>query len=180
MAEVEQQTLNEDYRRRQLFLARRMMENVEIEEEEQGEGGEEEETEQDAKRELNAEKRKTLKEAQNEVKEKLKKEVEKQVKKAVEKTLLRVVNASCASTIVGIIVTYVIWSIQFIATDILKSDVIPELALWEKICWGALTFLLIVLTILAIILLFIAMALSLGPYAAAVYFGSEIISWLFS
>lgn len=134
--------------------------------------------EADSARMLASDKREDAKEAE----EKIKKELEEKIKKKVTETAAKAgfnsVSTGAAATLIGIIVTWILWTIQFIGGNWLKSKIIPALGTVRLILWGALSFIIIFLLIFVFILAIIGFVILNGWLIAATYFGTEIISFI--
>ncbi|MCB9802881.1 hypothetical protein H6761_02585 [Candidatus Nomurabacteria bacterium] len=103
-------------------------------------------------------------------KDKLKKEVIKKSKQAI----LRTINAAFAATLVGIIVAYLIMSVQLFAGNLMGNELI-KLESWEVMIWAFLTILLI----LVMLIFFTLIAFLSDPWQVTLA-GWEVISnWLF-
>jgi len=87
----------------------------------------------------------------------------KAAQKIASKALVRVIALACGATVVGLIVTYLIWTAQAIAGNWLGSKWIPKLDSfgdgglwwWEFPAW---LFLSIIIAILLVVVLFVAVA----------------------
>ncbi|MBU1202856.1 hypothetical protein KKH39_02330 [Patescibacteria group bacterium] len=93
------------------------------------------------------------------------------------KVILRILNGAFAVTVVGIIVTYLIMTFQFIAGNWLGNESV-KLDSWEVIIWGFLTLFLIVLLIGIFILFIILIAIALEPVAAISALGLQVFETL--
>lgn len=92
-------------------------------------------------------------------------------KKVAQQGVVRSVALACGSTGVGLIVTYLIWTLQAIVANWLEHDkIIPKLEWWELILWALLTILLAAILIMLLVGLVILFALS-NPFT-----GSAIIA----
>ncbi len=99
--------------------------------------------------------------------------------RAASKLFLRIVNSATGATIIGLIVTYAIMTVQLFAGNVMQSKIIPELDLWECIIWGILTFVVIILTILLLMMLILLIIIALGPVTSALYFGPQLVGYIF-
>ena len=99
---------------------------------------------------------------QDRVKQQLQEEVEKKVREFAARNTWRVFNIACSATIVLIIVTYIVWTIQLIVGNLLKSPVVPKLSLTEQVLWGVTTFLLFSIVAAGITLIIVCVRLVSG------------------
>ena len=130
-------------------------------------------------------KKRRLAEAKQAVKKRRQKIVADKAKKKIQdlqkKATLKAAKGGTAATLLGLVITYAIMTVQFIAGNIFESKNIPRLGLGETIIWVCSTFLIIVGTIAALTLLILMMvgAISIScPACALTMFGAEIISYL--
>ncbi len=126
-----------------------------------------------------------LAEAKQAVKILGKKRVAAKAKKKIQdlqkKAVLKSAKGGTAATLLGLVITYAIMTIQFIAGNIFESKNIPKLGLGETIIWVCATFLIIVGTIAALTfsIIMIMGTISIAcPACALTMFGAEIISYL--
>ena len=126
-----------------------------------------------------------LAEAKQAVKILGKKRVAAKAKKKIQdlqkKAVLKSAKGGTAATLLGLVITYAIMTIQFIAGNIFESKNIPKLGLGETIIWVCATFLIIVGTIAALTLFIIMLMGTISiacPACALTMFGAEIISYL--
>lgn len=89
------------------------------------------------------------------------------------RVVLRVVGAACASTVIFLIVTYLIWTVQAIAGNLMGSKWIPELEWWELILWGLLGIIMLAILILLIAVSSVAIVFS-NPILALSILGAAI------
>lgn len=101
---------------------------------------------------------------QDQVKQKLKAETEKKVKDLATRSSLRIFNIACSATIVLIVVTYIVWTIQMIAGNLLGNPLVPKLALWEQILWGIVSLLLASIIIMVFVLVIVAIRIMAGDF----------------
>jgi len=94
-----------------------------------------------------------LKRREKAVKDQIQKEVTRRTVQVASKISLRAVNTALGISIIGIIVVYIVWTIQLIAGNILNSETIPALDLGEKILWALLTGLLLTVFIGSLIII---------------------------
>lgn len=113
--------------------------------------------------------------------DRLKKEAVKKSKEAVTRlaSRLKIAKIGAALTLVGLIVTYLIMTFQFIVGNWLANPDIPKLSFLEIIIWVLLTFVIILAVVLLFIVAIIAIALGLGPLVALGMFGQELIGIIF-
>ena len=120
-------------------------------------------------------------EAKEELKKKIQDKAKKKIQELTKKAVMKAAKGGSAATLVGIIITYAIMTIQFIVGNIFKSKTIPKLGFAETIIWACATFLIIVTVILII---FIVIVLAMGfyvtlfPVPAGLMFGSEILEFI--
>ena len=129
------------------------------------------------KRRLAKVKQAVKKRRQKIVADKAKKKIQDLQKKAT----LKAAKGGTAATLLGLVITYAIMTVQFIAGNIFASKNIPKLSFAEVIIWACVTFLIIIGTITALtILIIMAMgAISVAcPLCALNMFGAEIIKIL--
>ena len=120
-------------------------------------------------------------EAKEELKKKVQDKAKKKIKELTKKAVMKAAKGGSAATLVGVIITYAIMTIQFIFGNIFKSKAIPKLGFAETIIWACATFFIIVavvLIIFIIILLAMGFYVTLFPVAAAAMFGSEILEFI--
>ena len=130
---------------------------------------------QQNKRDLENQKRPTkLSAAKQQVQQKAKKQVEQVVKKAVKKSILRIVNVSCAATIVGIIITYFIMTFQVIAGNLMGYEEI-KLEPWEVLVWAFLS----VIVFFVIMLILVMITLAASPWEMIKIGTQMIIDFIF-
>lgn len=87
--------------------------------------------------------------ASDKAKERVVDQTKKIAVKAAKQAILRVINVAFAATLVGIIVTYLIMTVQLIAGNLLGIKAI-KLEIWEVVIWVLLS-----ITILFIIISFV-------------------------
>ena len=129
------------------------------------------------KRRLAEAKQAVKKRGQKIVADKAKKKIQDLQKKAT----LKAAKGGTAATLLGLVITYAIMTVQFIAGNIFESKNIPRLGLGETIIWVCSTFLIIVGPIAALTLLILMMVVAISiscPACALTMFGAEIISYL--
>ena len=129
------------------------------------------------KRRLAESKQAVKKRGQKIVADKAKKKIQDLQKKAI----LKSAKGGTAATLLGLVITYAIMTVQFIAGNIFESKNIPKLGLGETIIWVCATFLIIVGTIAALtfsILMLMGTISIACPACALTMFGAEIISYL--
>ena len=129
------------------------------------------------KRRLAEAKQAVKKRGQKIVADKAKKKLQDLQKKAI----LKSAKGGTAATLLGLVITYAIMTVQFIAGNIFESKNIPKLGLGETIIWVCATFLIIVGTIAALTLFIIMLMGTISiacPACALTMFGAEIISYL--
>ena len=115
------------------------------------------------------------------IKKKVQDKAKKKIKELQKKAILKATKGGAGATLVGLIITYAIMTIQFIAGNIFESKNIPKLGLGETIIWVCATFLIIVGTIAALTfsIIMIMGTISIAcPACALTMFGAEIISYL--
>lgn len=99
-------------------------------------------------------------------------------KKVAQQGIVRSVALACGSTGVGLIVTYLIWTLQAIVANLLGHDkIIPKLEWWELILWGILTLLLIFLSLILLVLFIVAAAIS-NPILGVTLLGAAAWNWI--
>lgn len=141
---------------------------LQLDEEEQAQNPVTKAAQEAFRRQLQEEKKKLKKKATDIVKKKL-------AQKIATRTVLRVIGAACASTLVFLIVTWLIWTIQALAGNLMGSKWIPELEWWETILWVLLTILLLVVLIVLTAVSSLAIVLS-NPLLAISILGAAIVS----
>jgi hypothetical protein len=82
--------------------------------------------------------------------------------KAGKQAVLRVINVAFAATLVGIIVTYLIMTVQLIAGNLFGIKAI-ELEVWEVVIWVFLS----IIILFAIVLLALVLVIVANPYETA-------------
>jgi len=82
------------------------------------------------------------------------------------------------ATLVGFIVTHLIWTAQFILGNWLKKESVPTLNGLEVGIWAFCTFIMVALLIIVVVLLMLLLLTSLGPVAGLVYVGSMLFNTL--
>tara|TARA_B100001964_G_scaffold228235_1_gene279121 strand:- start:631 stop:1080 length:450 start_codon:yes stop_codon:yes gene_type:complete len=115
------------------------------------------------------------------IKKKVQDKAKKKIKELQKKAILKATKGGAGATLVGLIITYAIMTIQFIAGNIFESKIIPKLGFAETIIWACATILIIICTIASItILIMMAMgAISVAcPVCAISIFGEEILAMI--
>ncbi len=116
--------------------------------------------EQQQKRALAADKKQGgVSQAKDEAVEKLKKEAELLARRAT----LRFINSAFAATVVGLIVTYIIMSVQAVAGNFFGSKIIPPLSMLELGIWLLASILIMLIIVAAMSLLAFIMAPLIDP-----------------
>lgn len=118
---------------------------------------------------------------QSQQKAELKKKVEEEVVKRAQNLArtFKIAKIGSAATLIGLVITYVLMSIQFIGGNWLGSPNIPKLAVWELVLWGLLTAILLFIMIMAFMVVILLLIVALGPLAALLAFGLELTSMIF-
>ena len=113
--------------------------------------------------------------------DRLKKEAVKKSQAAVQRlaSRLKIAKIGTALTLVGLIVTYLIMTGQFIAGNWLGNPNIPKLSYGEIIIWFILSAFLLLLMMLGFVLLVLSVTLALGPVFALSIFGQAIVDFIF-
>lgn len=88
------------------------------------------------------------------VKDQIRKEVAKKAVRVASRISLRLVNTALGASVIGLVVVWVVWTIQLIAGNLLGSQTIPPLKSWEKVAWFLLGALLGAAVLGIIILLY--------------------------
>lgn len=118
--------------------------------------------------------KRNLEKIKKEVKDKAKKQVQKVVQKAASKATARTIAVAAGATVVGLIVTYLIWTGQAIFANWLGHDkIIPKLDWWELILWGILTLIIIALVI-SLLFLLVGVFIFSNPFTAAPIIGEMV------
>lgn len=119
--------------------------------------------------------------AQREAVDRFKKEAVKESQGAVTRlaSRLKIAKIGCALSLVGIIVTYLIMTGQFILGNWLQNPNVPKLSYGEIIIWTILTVLLVLAWLLGFALVVVAVIAGLGPLAAIGYFGQVLVDLIF-
>lgn len=99
---------------------------------------------------------------QNRVKQQLQEEVEKKIKELAARNAWRIFNIACGATIILLLVTYIVWSIQLIVGNLLKNPLVPKLSLTEQVLWGVATFVLFSVVAAGLTLIIICIRLVSG------------------
>ncbi|MFA6466742.1 MAG: hypothetical protein WCV71_02700 [Patescibacteria group bacterium] len=139
---------------------------LQLDEEEQAQNPATKATQEAFRRRLLAEKKALKEKATDAIKKKL-------AQKVGTRLVLRVVGAACASSIIFLIVTWLIWTVQALAGNLMGSKWIPELEWWEIILWGILTIIILAIVIILITLSSIAIVFS-NPLLAISILGTII------
>lgn len=92
---------------------------------------------------------------------------------------LSTIKIGSAITLEGIIITYLVWTAQFIMANVLGNPNIPKLALWEIVLWGLLSALIMLAILLIIVVIVLILFSVMGAADAVKTFGSEIIDLVF-
>lgn len=95
--------------------------------------------------------------------------------KLTTRVVLRVIGVACASTVVFLIVTWLISTIQAIAGNLMGSKWIPELEWWEMILYVLLTILMLIILLALTAVSSLAIVLS-NPLLAISILGTAIVS----
>jgi len=130
--------------------------------------------EQEDRRRLDAAKREAQEQAQEAIKKKAQEVTKKAAKKAASKVTVRLISGVAAASIVGLIITYLIMTIQFGAGNIMQSKIIPKLSLVEVLIWGAVSVLLF-FGIVAIIFIFYLLT---DPWQTAIIALTAAVEWI--
>jgi hypothetical protein len=109
--------------------------------------------EQEDKRKLDAARRQAQEQVQEMVKKKAQEAVKKAAKKAASKVTVRLISGAAAASIVGLIITYLIMSIQMFAGNLLGAKIVPKLSLIELLIWGMVSLILFAATVAIIFIL---------------------------
>lgn len=80
--------------------------------------------------------------------------------------LARILGVACGSTIILLIVPYIIMTIQLIVGNLLGNPLVPKLKLWEQIVWGVVTFLIFCSFIMNIAFILLMIKMVIGPVAS--------------
>lgn len=128
-------------------------------------------TEDMARRELQRLRKEALEKASEEFRRRVGKKV---AQKIASRALFRSIALAAGATLVGIIVTYLIWTVQLFAGNLLGSKIIPPLDFWEIILWGILSFIVLFALILAIVQILPAVLFAGGIIDGLQLFGSLI------
>ena len=135
--------------------------------------------EQSKMRALKGEKSKAQAKKKKQAQAKAKKQLEAKIRKKITDMALkagfRTAAAGSAATLIGLVVTYILWAIQIIAGNWLKSQIIPPLGLGERIAFGVVTFIMVLAVIIAFIFVMLTFVLMNGWVIALSYFGSEMV-----
>ncbi|MBT6690935.1 hypothetical protein HOB10_01215 [Candidatus Parcubacteria bacterium] len=130
--------------------------------------------EQESKRKLAAAKREAQEKAQEMVKKKAKEATQKVVKKAASKLTLRLVSGAAAASIVGLIISYIIMTIQFFIGNLLESKLVPKLSLVEILIWGCLSLLIFA----AIVAVALILQLLADPWQSSIVALNAALDWV--
>ena len=123
-----------------------------------------------ARRELEFIKRNLKKKATDYAKKKL-------AKQLATRAVLRTVNIACASSLVFIGVTWLIWTGQYILGNLRKSKIIPHLLWWEKPLWAILSILLFGLALILLTVFIVGAAIS-NPILGVTLLGAVVWNWI--
>lgn len=89
----------------------------------------------------------------NQAKQKAEQQATRAVEKFAMRGALRVIAIGSAATIIGLVISYAIWTVQIFAGNLMGSKWIPPLELWEIIAWGVVGLVLIILMIFILVML---------------------------
>ncbi|GEM_PF-3376200 len=124
--------------------------------------------------------RRAFKRYKRQAKEKAKKKIKQKIaKKVASRGAIRLVAGAFGATGVGLIVTYIIWTVQAIAGNLMGSKIIPKLEWWELILWFIIGLLLFALLVLLGGLLITAVKFMIAtPGEQAIYLGKALWEYI--
>ncbi|PWB38587.1 MAG: hypothetical protein C3F02_02640 [Parcubacteria group bacterium] len=158
-----------------------MTEQAEQEVEQVAEEEEEEEEIEDLEAQEEQQTEKGGGQAGKEAVDRLKKEAVKKSQEAVARlaSRLKIAKIGSALTLVGIIVTYLIMTFQFIAGNWLAKANVPKLSLGEIIIWGLLSIIILLAILLLFLLFFLVILIAMGPTITLGIFGQQLLDIIF-
>ena len=130
--------------------------------------------EQEARRKLDAARHQAQEQAQEMIKKKAQEAVKKAAKKAASKVTVRLISGVAAASIVGLIITYLIMTIQVFAGNLMQSKIVPKLSLVELLIWGAVSLVLFAAVVAIILIIY----LLTDPWKAALIALHTALDWI--
>lgn len=99
-------------------------------------------------------------------------------KQAATRAIMNRLKITFGATLIGAIVSWLIMTVQMIFGNWLHKFWMPSLYLWERFVWGVGAFLVVIILLIILVLYIVMLAITLGPVAAAIYFGPELFELL--